>query len=342
VFRASVPKAIGGDEVDLITQLETFEELARADASVGWCAMIGAQTGTLAALLEPEAAKEIYGDANVRTGGVFAPSGRAVADGDSFRLSGRWSFGSGVAHTDWYALGAVVMDGEQLRTDGDRPDLRFVFVPTSQLDIEDTWDVSGLRGTGSNHISVENVVVPDRHTFPLLTPKRRHPGPLYRFPLFSALAAGVSSVALGVARDAIDELDELASTKTPTGATRALGQRSAIQIERARAEAELCSARAFLFDTGAELWTHAASGDDPTIEQRASLRLAATHAVRTAADVVDRAYDAGGGTAIFSTSRLQRTFRDVHAITQHLIVSPPTFELVGRVLLGVETDVSQL
>ena len=342
IFRAGVPETLGGPEVDLATQLEVFEELARTDGSVGWCAMIGAQTSTTSALLAADGAKTIFSRPDVRSGGIFAPSGRAVVDGDSFRLSGRWAFGSGVSHSDWFALGAVVVDGDQPRMDGDRPDLRFVFVPTDELEIEDTWDVSGLRGTGSNHVAAHGVVVPQSRTFPLMTPKRQHPGPLYRFPLFSALALGVSAVALGVARDALDELDELASAKTPTGMARTLGQRSHIQMERAIAEAELRSARALVNETVADAWAQAEAGDDPTIEQRASLRLAATHAVRTSARVVDRAYEAGGGTSIFSSSRLQRDFRDVHAITQHLIVGQPTFELVGRVLLGVETDVSQL
>jgi alkylation response protein AidB-like acyl-CoA dehydrogenase len=113
-------------------------------------------------------------------------------------------------------------------------------------------------------------------------------------------------------------------------------------MERAKAEVTLRSARSHLWQTVGEAWSRALDGEEPTLEQRASLRLAATNAVRSAASVVDRAYDAGGGTSIFSSSPLQRCFRDVHTVTQHMLVAPATYELAGRVLLGVETDVSQL
>ncbi len=334
VFRAGVPKAIGGPEIALVTQIRAFEELGRIDGSVGWCAMIGAQTSWTAGQLPADEARTIFGPPDVRAAGVFAPSGRVLVDGQSVRLSGRWAFASGVTHCEWIALGAAV--------DAEVGDVRFVFVPTSQLEIEDTWDVSGLRGTGSNHVRASDVVVPVTRTFPLLASQPVHPGPLYRLPLLAALAVGVASVALGIARDALDELDDLAGVKTPTGGRRTLAQRSQIQVERATAEAELRSARALLYDAVHQMWEGAVAGAEPTLEERAGVRLAATNAVRSSARVVDRAYEAGGGSSIFATSRLQRDFRDVHAITQHIVGGTATLELIGRVLLGVETDVTQL
>ncbi|MEX2393057.1 MAG: acyl-CoA dehydrogenase family protein, partial [Actinomycetota bacterium] len=333
VFRAGVPTSLDGGEVPLRTQLETFEEFARIDGSVGWCAMIGAQTSSTAGFLPEAEAKTIFASPDVRIAGIVAPTGKAIQDGDRFRLSGRWSFGSGVTHSDWFALGALI---------GDPPDVRMLFMPTSDLVIEDTWDVSGLRGTGSNHVRAEDVRVPISRSIALPSPVPVHDGALYRLPLFASLAVGVASVALGIARDALDELDTLAVGKTPTGQLRTLGQRSHIQRERAEAEAELLAARSLLLATVGRVWEHAEDGIEPAVADRAALRLAATHAVRTATQVVDRAYEAGGGTSIFSESRLQRDFRDVHTITQHMIVGVPTLEVVGRVLLGVETDVTQL
>jgi alkylation response protein AidB-like acyl-CoA dehydrogenase len=113
-------------------------------------------------------------------------------------------------------------------------------------------------------------------------------------------------------------------------------------MEVARAEAELSSARAFVFDSVRRAWDRALQGAEPTLRERAGLRLAATHAARTSAGVVDRMYDAGGGTSIYAANRLQRDFRDIHTATQHMVVAPATLELAGRVLLEVETDVSQL
>jgi alkylation response protein AidB-like acyl-CoA dehydrogenase len=340
-FRAGVPAALGGPQVPILEQLLCFEELARADAAVGWCAMIGAQTSATSASLDPDEAKSIFGDPSVRVAGVFAPSGHAVVDGGTVRLSGRWAFGSGVTHSHWFALGAVVFDGDEPRMVNDRPDLRFVYVPVSELEIEDTWHVSGLRGTGSNHVVADDVVVPASRTFPLFGARPHHPGALFLLPLGS-LAIGLGAVAMGIARDAIEEFDSLAAGKTPTGASRPLAMRSHVQMERATAEAELRAARALLYDTVTDVWDRVDRGERLSTEHRAAIRLASTHAVRTSARVVDRVYDLGGGTSILETSRLQRCFRDVHAVTQHLITAPPTLELVGRVLLGVETDTSQL
>lgn len=343
IFRAGVPAALGGGEVELPDQLIAFEDLARADASVGWCAAIGAQTSVTAALLAPEVAQTIWAHDRVRVGGVLAPSGRAVADGEAFRLDGRWAFGSGVTHCDWFGLCAVLFDGDAPRMlDGGRPDARFFFVPTSEIVIEDTWEVSGLRGTGSNHVRAEGVVARLDRSFPLVGAEPHHDGPLYRLPLFGMLAVGLGAVALGVAGRALDELDELAAAKTPTGTMRPLRRRPYVQMERARAEADLRSARELLFSTTQAAWEGSSAGDVPTIEQRAALRLAATNAVRRSGEVVDRAYEAGGGTSLYSSSPLQRCFRDAHAITQHMLVAPATLELVGRILLGVESDVSQL
>jgi alkylation response protein AidB-like acyl-CoA dehydrogenase len=286
-------------------------------------------------------AEKIYADPSVRVAGVFAPTGRADIDGDVVRLSGRWAFGSGVTHSHWFALGAVAFEDGEPRTIDGRPDLRFVYLPVSDLVVEDTWHVSGLRGTGSNHVRADDVVVPASRTFPLFGARPHHPGSLYHLPLGS-LAMGLGSVAAGIARDALDEFDELAGTKTPTGASKPLALRSHAQMERATAEAELRAARALLYETMSDVWEHLEGGERLSTAQRVSIRLASTHAVRTSARVVDRVYDLGGGTSIQETSRLQRCFRDVHAVTQHLITAPATLELVGRVLLGVETDTTQL
>ena len=341
IFRAGVPAALGGPQVPIVEQLRCFEELARADASVGWCAMIGAQTSATSASLDPDEAKAIFSDPSVRVAGVFAPTGRAVLDGDTVRLSGRWAFGSGVTHSHWFALGAVVYEGDAPHMVNGRPDLRFAYVPVPELVVEDTWHVSGLRGTGSNHVSADDVVVPVSRTFPLFGARPHHPGALFLLPLGS-LAIGLGAVAMGVARDALDEFDDLAGSKTPTGASRPLALRAHVQMERATAEAELRAVRALLYDTVTDVWDRVDRGERLSTDDRASIRLASTHAVRTSARVVDRVYELGGGTSILESSRLQRCFRDVHAVTQHLITAPPTLELVGRVLLGVETDTTQL
>jgi alkylation response protein AidB-like acyl-CoA dehydrogenase len=202
--------------------------------------------------------------------------------------------------------------------------------------------VSGLRGTGSHDIVIEDRVVPAARSVSLVTDRPRATGALYRFPVFGLLALGIAAVALGIARRALEELIALAAAKTPTGSRRRLAERAAVQADVAWAEATLGAGRAFLFDAIGQAWTCAVAGDALTLAHRARLRLGATHAVTAAAAAVDRMYNAGGGTAIYATSPLQRCFRDVHVATQHVMVAPPTLELVGRVLLGVDADTAML
>jgi alkylation response protein AidB-like acyl-CoA dehydrogenase len=149
-------------------------------------------------------------------------------------------------------------------------------------------------------------------------------------------------VSLGIGRRAIDELVALADSKRPTGSRRPLAQRATVQVDVAKAEAGMRAARALFYDTVAEAWDIATNGDPIPIPVRASLRLAATNVARTAADVTTSMYEAGGGSAIYATSPLQRCFRDAHTATQHIMVAPATYELVGRLLLGLETDTTTL
>lgn len=340
LWRACVPRSVGGLEVPLPTQLEIFEELARADGSAGWTAMIGSTASLVYAFLDPDTAREIL-DPEACTGGVFAPGGRAVATDGGYRVEGRWPFGSGVGHCARMGLGVLMMeDGAPRMLESGAPDLRGALVDADAYEVLDTWHVSGLRGTGSHDVSVSDAYVPQERLYSFREP--RHDGALYRFPFFGLLAAAVASVCLGIARSATDELVALAAAKVATGQRRRLAERSFVQMQVAEAEAELGAARTFLYATVGDAWERAEGGVESSLVERAVLRLAATNAARSSAAVVDRMYEAGGGTSIYATSRLQRDFRDVHAATQHMTIAPPTLELAGRILLGLETEVSLL
>jgi alkylation response protein AidB-like acyl-CoA dehydrogenase len=176
----------------------------------------------------------------------------------------------------------------------------------------------------------------------VITRTPRETGALYAFPPFGLLALTIAGTALGIARAAIDDLIDLAGGKTPTGSARALAERPVTQTRIAQAEAGLLAARAFLYDAIGAAFIAAESGGEVSIEQRAALRLAATHATATSASAVDTAYDLGGGTSIYETSPLQKRFRDVHAATQHMLIGPSTWELTGRLMLGLPTDIAQL
>jgi len=333
-FRACVPRTLGGEEADAATLLGMIEEIARADGSAGWCVMIGATTGLVAGYLPDDEARAVYGDPSVVTGGVLAPRGTATPVAGGYRVSGRWPFASGCQHSAWLVGGCLV--------EGSGPEPVTVIFPAADVEVVDTWTVSGLCGTGSHDIAVRDVFVPSARCFSLVRDRPRQSGPLYRFALFGLLAASIAAVTVGIARAAIETLVDLAGGKRPTGSRRMLAERAMVQAEVARAEATLRSARAFLFEAVGQAWHVASAGRDLGVRERAIMRLAATSATTGAAAAVDRAYDAGGGTSIYATSRLQRCFRDVHAATQHAMVAPATLELVGRLLLGLETDTAML
>jgi alkylation response protein AidB-like acyl-CoA dehydrogenase len=346
LFRLCVPRTLGGLEAEPAVLTDAVELIARADGSAGWCVMIGATSGLVSGWLPEDAARAVYGqDPNVITGGVFAPGGRSVPVEGGYRVTGRWPYASGCEHCRWLMGGTLVHeDGGPRLSPAGTPDVRLMVLPSADIEIHDTWWAAGLRATGSHDIEARDRFVPEGYTVSLITERPRHPGALYAFPPFGLLALGIAAVALGIARAAIDELGELAVAKTPTLARHALAARSGVQADRARAEALLRSARAFLDDAVGAAWDAACAGGAAEVgaRLRAELRLAATHAVRSAAQAVDLVYDAGGGTAVYEASPLQRHFRDVHTATQHMMVGAPTLELAGRVLLGLPTDTAML
>lgn len=336
VFKVLVPRTFGGSEAHPATMVAVIEEIARADGSAAWCTMVGATSGLMSMHLEEAVAREVYGPADAVTCGVFAPMGRAVATEGGYRVSGRWPFASGCEHSKWRMGGAIVM-GEggpaELLPSG-APDVRSMLFHADETRIHDTWETSGLRGTGSHDIEVNDVFVPRERSFSLITGAPTHAG--YTLPFFGVLASGVAAVGLGIARAAIDSFVTMARTKTPPGSKRTLAHRDLVQMDVARAEAKLRGARAFLYEAVAEATAK------PSLETRARLRLAASHAAEEAAAVVAIAYKAGGGSAIYAKSPLQRYFRDAHVVTHHIMVNDMATTLAGRVLLGVESDTSTL
>ncbi|GIW12734.1 MAG: hydroxylase [Tepidiforma sp.] len=344
LFRMLVPRELGGGEATVEDLLTAIEAVATGDGSAGWCLMIGATTGLTAALLPREGAREIHGDPDSVTGGMLMPRGTATPVPGGYRVTGRWSYGSGSSHCTWLLGGVTVMgeDGQPATLPGGHPHLRMALFPAGSCTIHDTWHVSGLRGTSSNDYEVRDLFVPEAHTVGLGIDRPWASGPLYAFPMYGLLALGVSAVGLGIARAAIDALVELARVKTPTGSRRSLADRAAAQFGIAEAEALLRSSRAYLFDAVRAAWATAERGEALSTAERAGLRLAATFAARSCARAVDICYDLGGGTSIYENSPLQRHFRDIHTMTQHVMVGQPTFEVAGRVMLGLPVDTFML
>lgn len=339
-YRMFVPTTLGGLEVAPAIGVEVFETLARADASCGWVAFIGATSGTALVRLPEQAGRRIFHAPETLITGVFAPSGRAVPEDDGFRVNGRWQWGSGSANADWILGGCqIVPDGEG-PGDG-TPATHMLLFPRADVELLDTWHVSGLRGTGSTDFEVRDLYVPAEHAVGYLI--RKNPDrPLYQFPQFTLLALGIAAVTLGAARGALDDLIALAGDKVRAGSRTALANRPHTQMEVARAEARLRAARAFYYEALESAWQPALTGEPVPVEQRRDLRLATTHAVGESVAVVDAMYTLAGGASVYQTSHLQRRFRDVHVATQHIMVASSTLETTGRLLLGLETNTQTL
>ncbi|WP_437307749.1 acyl-CoA dehydrogenase family protein [Sorangium sp. So ce388] len=339
ILRLCRPRALGGTEADPITAMEVIEELSRADGAAGWCAMICGATGAFDAYLPVAGGKEMYASPDAVTAGVFAPTGRAVEVEGGYRITGRWAMASACHHCDWLGGTAVVFDGAAPRMlPVGIPECVVPLFRASECKILDTWSVSGLVGTGSHDFEVVDVFAPSSRCIRLPLRASSHPAPLFAFPFFGLLASAVAATALGIARAALDELVRLAATKTPYGMTASLATRPSTALVVAEAEATLGAARAYLFESVRDVWNAVNAGEPITIKERARVRLAATNAVLGAARAVDLAFSAGGATALYTKSPLQRCFRDVHAVTQHAMVAPHTREVQGRVLLGLDAD----
>lgn len=338
VMRGGAPEEVGGPELPPAVTLAFAEEIARGDGSAGWCVSIAATSSLLAGYLPAEPRQQLFGDPEFIAAGVWAPRGKARPVDGRLSVSGRWAFCSGIGHSG--VLFAGCLPAEQT-ADGSRPLPIVVALPTEQLTVLDTWHTLGLRGTGSNDAVAEDVVVPAEAAFSLFDGPALD-RPLYRFPVFGFFALSIAAAALGNARGAIDEFVELAVEKVGLGSTRTLAERSATHAVLGEAEAALRSARAGFYESIETAWAAAQDGQRVPVELRNGLRVAATHATRTSADVVRSLFDLGGGSVIYDSSPLQRRFRDAFTATAHFQVNAASRELQGRVLLGQPADTATL
>ena len=336
-FRIFLPAAYGGLDLAPADALQVFEELAQADASVAWCVWNG-NTHWTAAQLSPQAARAVYADPHAITANSTRSSGQSSVVPGGYRVSGRWSLVSGCELAAWMILLCVVHeDGKPRVTATGAPEIRFMLLPIGDCEIIDTWTVGGLRGTGSHDVAVKDVFVPEDFGSGFSDPYVL-PQPRYRLPPFPRVIPGLGAMALGIARTAIDSFCDIAGAKTPQRTTQTLRHNHAAQVRISQAESLVQSARLFLFDSMEQLWRTLLSTGEVTIQSRAQVRLATSHAVASAVQAVDLLYVGAGASSLYAECPLERAFRDVHAITLHIGVHPRVLESTGRVLLGLEPD----
>jgi alkylation response protein AidB-like acyl-CoA dehydrogenase len=337
LMRLWVPESLGGPELSPLDFLEVVEAASELEGSVGWIVGNGAGMSRAAGYFPAEVSRAWFSDRRsfvvAATGGVGAAT--RVAGG--FRITGRWPFASGVHHASkiMALCGVPPLAGEG------EPELICCYLEPSDMTIIDTWQVSGLRGTGSCDFEIRDRFVPREHAHDFLNHQPAHGGLVYRIPAVSIFAASIAAVPLGIARSAVSIFAKLAGSKVRSGSKATLGEREVIQDQVGRADSILRAARAGLRDALSELMVAIDGGGKRLIQARTNFRSSVSHAAESAVQVVGMMTSAAGAIAIFEGCALERCTRDVHAAVKHAAMSPNNYVVAGRVRLGLAPGTSR-
>ncbi len=344
VFRMTMPKQWGGTELDPLHQLKIIEQLAYADASVGWCVMIGSDSGYYSGFIDQAIARDMYQDIDAVTASALTATGTATETDAGFIVEGRWPFVSGCHYSDWFVLGCKVFKNtEQQKLDNGTPKTLQCFVRAEDVEILDTWHTTGLRGSGSNDICVNKVLVPKNRSFSYQGLNFYRQSPLYCFPLNIIL--NFSSIPLGVAQRALDEF--LAFAERPSRLTtingeltekRCLRDEVFVQDAVGKASASLTATRLYLYSVIGDVWQCIRNGQEPPPQLFAQFQTVNAHVYQTCTEIVESLFKARGGSAIYQGNPLERCLRDLLTMNQHVMNSLRSYSMGGRVLLGLPPE----
>ncbi|MDI3291976.1 acyl-CoA dehydrogenase family protein [Polyangium sp. 15x6] len=331
LFALAAPKEVGGQGADGRTQLVVYEAMAHADPSAGWALMIGAiMNGMMGAYLPEAATREIFAAGMTTSAGLQVPTGKARRVDGGFEVTGRWGFGSGIRHASWVYTAAMIEEPTQVGP----PSFVQVAVPVSRVTIEDTWNTAFLRGSGSNHYRMESVFVDEAFTCSYPCASRKRGQAYFELPFIALVAPGHIGFALGVARRALEEITIVAPRRIKAWTGEALGTQSSFRVELGRKRAALDAARALGREVIELSMQRAEAGRALSPEDWAAVRAATTYTTEVAADVTSFAFRAGGSSAIYAGTVLDRCFRDVHAAAQHIAATDDAYDYAARVSMG--------
>ena len=345
MLRLLLPRSIGGQEIDLLEFCKVCELAGSADGSTGWfVAQSNVTTSTSAAALSRDVAAEMFG--GPLTGAAWGPphgNSRAIRVDGGYRLTGEWSFASGGRHSRWLGAHSAVQnpDGTPHMRYG-RPDNRTFLFLRSEATIIDDWHVLGLRGTGSDSYTVNDLFIPDSRAPLRDSPEeRRETGPLYPIGSVALYACGFSSVTLGIARRLLETYIDLTRGRSSKASPTSMARNHAVQQEIAVLEARLSASRALLHEAADEAYVASGQGT-LDLDRRMRLRLATTLAMKEATDVSVACYRAAGTVAIRVTAPFERRLRDALTASQHVQAALPLVEMVGRHIIGTDNVVTLL
>ena len=336
LFHLWLPRELGGPALNLRDTAKVLEAVAQIDGAPAWCACIATTYSRLGAFLPRHVASRIFVQDRAIVGGTFA-GGRAEVVSGGFSLTGRMPYASGIRHSAWAVGGGPISERgiPRLNADG-TPETRTMLYPSSQIEILDTWDVGGLRGTGSHDYVVHDLYVPAEQTVIGHGTSTDCAGGFYRIPAYTTYPLAVAAVPLGIARTALKLFYKLATTKVPRRDTRLVCEDETVQVAVGRAEGALRSARAFMFEMAEELDVASEVGDSISIKQRLMLRLACAQVAVAAKETVQIVYEAAGGSSVYEAVGIHRCFRDIYAAVQHLQLQTVNFRWAGQVAMGLD------
>src|ERR1700760_2113497 len=335
LYRSLLPRTYGGHEAPLEPFMQMQEEIAKADASTAWCLGQCSVCAMIAAYLGHDAADEIFNTPpGILAWGAIAHEVKAVPGG--YLANARWEFASGSRQASWLGshVRIVEADGTPRKKKDGSPEIRTVLFPITSATMYDVWDVIGLKGTGTDSYSVENLFIPEKFVAQRDDMNAvREKGPLYKLTTNAVFSMGFAATSCGVARATLDAAIDLARAKIPQGLG-AMRENSAVQGVIGRTEATLRAARAYLYATAAEIWRDLERGETITEQRRVAIRIAATWTIHQCAAVVDAAYHMSGATAVFAKNPFERRFRDMHAIAQQIQARDTHYEDAGKAILS--------
>ena len=332
-----LPVEYGGPDLSMLDSVKVIEALAQVDGAIGWCACTAAINNRLAGFLPPTSANQIFDGGRTSVAGALMPTGTAVVLRERYDVSGRWAYASGIDHCAWMLGACSVVENEKprLNTDG-TPETLIAFFPTCQCEIIDTWDVGGLRGTGSQDYQAHGLSVSGEFTIRNLGGDPVCNGSLFRFPYYSAQGTAIAPVVLGLAQAGLDRYRQIAKSRIPRITTTLARNDPGTQEVIGRATAALRAGRTYFYEAVEEIWASIEAGTIATVDQRINARLAFAHAAETAKYVTRLLHDDSGGAGLYEEQGLQRIFRDVHAASQHAQLQKTGFRTGGRIVVGLD------
>jgi alkylation response protein AidB-like acyl-CoA dehydrogenase len=333
VFRMPMPRAWGGPEVDIVTQVEIIEELSRADGSAGWCAMIGSDGGYYTAPLDDAVGRALYPDLDAVTAGWIQPAGRLHPVDGGYLLSGHWQFGSACTFADVIVGGCLVAGdgGNGAGADG-LPEYRVAILPADRFEILDTWHPTGLAGSGSHDYTIRDAFVPAEQTFRFRD--RRRAGTLYAWP--GMFPVNLLGVPLGIASAALDTAEGLLAEKLLLPEMVAARDDPRVRTAVARAAAVVGSSRSYVYDVVGDFWATLDAGDEPSSRKRAALGGVYPHTIRSCREAIRLLADTVGSASIHRSCPLERHLRDLTTVSQHALGQLKLLDVVGALQLGAD------